>query len=142
MFNGCTSLTTPPSTLPATTLTNYCYQDMFTGCTSLTVTPTLPAATMAQQCYNNMFSGCTSLTTAPDLISPTLDATQSHMGMFMGCTNLTYVKCLATSITGSEALFYWLYEVSPTGTFVKDANMTFETGESGIPAGWTVTDAA
>ena len=34
MFYGCTSLTTAP-TLPATTLTVYCYQGMFANCTSL-----------------------------------------------------------------------------------------------------------
>ena len=36
MFNGCTSLTTPPA-LPAMTLAEYCYSGMFNGCTSLKV---------------------------------------------------------------------------------------------------------
>ena len=34
MFQGCTSLVNAPE-LPATTLSNYCYQNMFYGCTSL-----------------------------------------------------------------------------------------------------------
>lgn len=34
MFWGCTSLITAPE-LPATTLVNSCYTDMFNGCTSL-----------------------------------------------------------------------------------------------------------
>ena len=36
MFYGCTSLTTAPS-LPATTLANNCYMNMFYGCRSLQV---------------------------------------------------------------------------------------------------------
>ena len=39
MFNGCTSLTTVPS-LPATTLADYCYREMFNGCTALKVSKT------------------------------------------------------------------------------------------------------
>jgi hypothetical protein len=34
MFAGCTSLTTAP-VLPATTLTPFCYEYMFSGCTKL-----------------------------------------------------------------------------------------------------------
>jgi hypothetical protein len=34
MFRGCTSLTTTPE-LPATTLANYCYYNMFYNCSNL-----------------------------------------------------------------------------------------------------------
>lgn len=60
MFSNCTSLTTPPS-LPATTLAKYCYQFMFSNCTSLTTVPSLPATTLPQNCYQYMFYNCTSL---------------------------------------------------------------------------------
>ena len=50
MFSNCTSLTSAPS-LPATTLADYCYEDMFYGCTSLTTAPSLPATTLATNCY-------------------------------------------------------------------------------------------
>ena len=74
--------------LPATTLTNHCYHDMFNGCTSLTKTPALPATTLSDYCYWYMFDGCTSLTTAPQLTATTL-ATYCYSGMFKGCTRLT-----------------------------------------------------
>lgn len=142
MFSGCTGLTTAPETLPATTLQTNCYQQMFYGCTSLTTPPTLPATTLANDCYNNMFSGCTSLTTAPDLPATTLTS-GCYRGMFFGCSNLNYIKCLATSITASNCTTYWVYDVvTPTGTFVKNANMSsWTTGVSGIPTGWTVQNA-
>jgi hypothetical protein len=62
--------------------------------------------------------------------------------MFNGCTNLNYIKMLATDISATSPLGYWVYGVSSTGTFVKNAAMTtLPTGTSGIPTGWTVRDA-
>ena len=89
MFRGCTSLTAAPE-LPATTLTAYCYYGMFNGCTSLTAAPELPATdlTGASYCYSYMFQGCTSLTTAPEL-KATKIADACYSCMFAGCTNLT-----------------------------------------------------
>ena len=88
MFNSCSSLTAAPATLPATTLAQSCYQSMFYNCSSLTAAPALPATTLAQGCYQDMFSGCTSLTTAPELPATTL-ASSCYNGMFYGCTSLT-----------------------------------------------------
>jgi hypothetical protein len=34
---------------------------MFWGCTTLTTAPELPATTLAEGCYSNMFSGCSKL---------------------------------------------------------------------------------
>ena len=87
MFQGCTSLTTAPQ-LPAITLTQNCYSGMFADCTKLTNAPQLPATILASNCYDNMFSGCTSLTSAPELPATTL-ATWCYYGMFSGCTSLT-----------------------------------------------------
>ena len=60
MFNGCTSLATPPA-LPATTLANNCYGGMFDGCTGLIALPALPAITLTNHCYFCMFRGCTNI---------------------------------------------------------------------------------
>ena len=88
MFYGCTSLTTAPE-LPATTLENNCYYAMFASCTSLTTVPSLlPATTLTEKCYYYMFNGCTSLTTAPELPAITL-ANNCYYYMFNGCTSLT-----------------------------------------------------
>ena len=42
--------------LPATTLADSCYYEMFYGCTSLTTAPALPATTLADYCYNYMYN--------------------------------------------------------------------------------------
>ena len=88
MFYGCTNLTTAPE-LPATTLATQCYNEMFYGCTNLTSAPELPATTLATQCYSKMFYGCNSLTTAPAALPATTLAEKCYEQMFYGCTSLT-----------------------------------------------------
>ena len=87
LFEGCSSLTTPPTELPATTLASGCYSSMFQGCTGLTSAPTLPATTLASDCYAYMFSYCSKLTTSPELPATTL-ASNCYREMFRNCTSL------------------------------------------------------
>ena len=68
LFENCSVLTSAPE-LPATILTECCYQGMFKGCTNLTVAPELPATTLAVGCYNEMFEGCTKLSSVTMLAS-------------------------------------------------------------------------
>ena len=93
MFYGCTALTKAPE-LPATTLKEYCYQYMFLGCTALTEAPELPATTLAGNCYNGMFLGCTALTKAPSKLPATTLKENCCEQMFYGCTALTQAPAL------------------------------------------------
>jgi len=140
MFFQCKSLTTSP-VLPATTLAISCYSSMFSECTSLVNAPVLPAITLNDWCYSQMFSECTSLVNAPDLPATTL-VQWCYQSMFSNCKLLNNIKCLATSINVDGATRGWMYGVSETGTFTKDSNATWSTGEDGIPTGWTVVDAS
>ena len=89
----------------------YCYDNMFFQCTSLQKAPELPATTLQNGCYRNMFSGC---------------------------QNLRYVKCLATDISATDCLTDWLDGTMILGTFITADNPpAYESGTSGIPAGWT-----
>ena len=87
MFSGCTSLVQAPE-LPATKLNYTCYARMFMGCTSLTQAPELPSIYVVDDCYNSMFSGCASLTQAPALPATKL-ADYCYNNMLKGCTSLT-----------------------------------------------------
>ena len=138
LFNGCTSLVNAPE-LPATSLGSDCYNAMFDGCTSLVNAPELPATSLAIGCYSNMFNGCTSLVNAPELPATSL-VDYCYYLMFNSCTSLNYVKCLATDVSAPAAIAEWLKNVSPTGTFVKKQGVTYPSGASGIPDGWTVED--
>ena len=124
--------------LPATILSKHCYSEMFWGCSSLKTAPKLPATTLAEYCYQSMFIGCSSLKTAPVLPAKTL-VQYCYSNMFNNCTRLNYIKCLATNISARECTYYWTYQITGTGTFVKDSSMlSWTTGASGIPSGWTV----
>ena len=139
MFTNCTNIVTAPSVLPATTLADRCYSSMFNGCTSLTTAPSLPATTLANYCYLSMFNGCTSLTTAPVLSATTL-ANNCYSYMFYNCTSLNNITCLATDMSAAYCTNGWLRGVASSGTFTKAASMSWPTGDSGIPDGWTVED--
>lgn len=140
MFNGCTSLTKAPSSIgtSATTMVASACTQMFRDCTSLVNAPELPATALAYMCYEYMFQGCTSLTTAPELLAATL-AEHCYYGMFAYCSNLNYIKCLATDISAPNCTSNWVSGVAASGTFVKDANTTWQYD---IPTGWTVVDAS
>ena len=124
--------------LPATTLTYACYRDLFHNCQNLTQAPALNATNLNYNCYHGIFYRCTSLTTAPVLPATKL-ISDCYGYMFAYCNSLNYVKCLATEgITIPNALHSWLYGVASSGTFVKPAGVTYETGVNGIPEGWTI----
>ena len=114
LFSNCIALTTAPA-LPATTLASYCYDNMFSGCTALTTAPALPATTLKTGCYNVMFADCTALTTAPDLPATTL-ADYCYCNMFSGCSKLSKVKMLATDVSATGCLSYWLTNAGTSAT--------------------------
>ena len=116
MFANCT-FTTPPE-LPATVMANSCYFSMFSGNRSLKETPEFPATQLASACYQGMFNVCTNLETVHILPAITLSP-NAYAEMFKSCGNIKQITCLATDISASNCTTNWLYNVSPTGTFVK-----------------------
>jgi hypothetical protein len=108
LFMVCHSLTTPPS-LPATTLTPYCYNGMFFDCTSLTTPPSLPATTLADSCYTDMFHS-SGITTAPTLPATTLTP-YCYDGMFNSCHSLTTPPALPAT-TLAFGCYEYMFESS------------------------------
>ena len=142
LFKSCTRLKNHPTkklVLPATTLQQLCYSSLFEGCSGLTEAPDLPATTVPYGCYWSMFQGCSNLTKAPDLPA-TAPGRWSYRDMFKNCSRLNSVKCLATDLSVSNCTETWLNGVPSTGTFTKKAGVTWPTGASGIPDGWTVVE--
>lgn len=129
--------------LPATALTDNCYEQMFYYCIRLTTAPELPATVLGEQCYASMFDYCRSLTTAPVLPATTL-AEECYAKMFYDCASLNSVTCLATDLSAYDCTYNWLYGVASSGTFTKasSADWSRKTGYSGIPSGWTTQDAS
>lgn len=139
LFDANTSLIAAPKVLPAMALTNSCYMNMFIGCSSLTSVPSdmLPATTLAQYCYQGFFANCTKLVNSPVLPATTL-VPYCYQSMFQGCSNLKSITCLATDISATRCLYYWLFNAGGGGTFTKKSGVSYSTGISGIPSSWTV----
>ena len=99
----------------------------------------LPASTLADECYRNMFCKCIFLTTAPTLPA-TILAPYCYFGMFEGSGNLNYIECYAEELNDDTYLYRWVFDVSPSGTFVKKRGVEWTIGANGIPEGWEVRD--
>ena len=127
--------------LPAATLANGCYQQLFQDCTSLTKAPNLPATQLASNCYRQMFSGCSALTAAP-LLHVTQLVRNCYNSMFNNCTKLATVTCLATSgINQDYSTTYMLQfagsQVEGTKTFYAVSTAEWPSDVNGIPTDWT-----
>ena len=141
LFQGCSDIVNVDSNfLPATTLTDFCYDHMFYGCTSLTTAPELPATTLELECYGYMFQNCSSLTTAPELPATTL-VSFCYIYMFYGCTRISTIRCRArkkdVTSTYLSPTDSWLNRISvKTGNFYGYSTYGWGSGASGIPKGW------
>lgn len=126
--------------LPAKTLAESCYSDMFFGCSSLTAAPALPAETLVKDCYFNMFRGCSELTSGPVLPARTL-AGGCYATIFSGCSKLASVTCLATTISDNGCLDSWLEGIdgSIARTLYVDDSMTgVSRSDWNINNNWTI----
>ncbi len=138
MFELC-DLTEVPA-LPATTLAESCYRQMFRGSSNLQSVPKdllSHVTNLEPYCYFSMFDECSNLKNAPDLPAETL-VPHCYERMFEK-TKVSEIKCLATSFA-SGSTSNWLNTVSASGTFTKKAGVTWTSGASGIPSGWTVVE--
>ena len=138
MFHNCTSLTTAPTFTVEETAEKCCY-NMFRKCSKLSLVGSieLPAMTLTQDCYRELFRECTNLTSAPVLPAPTL-AQECYRQMFSK-SGIKTIICLATNISAQDCLNEWVSDVGSGGIFYKDPNMSdFPEGAHGIPQGWTV----
>ena len=95
--------------------TDFCYYEMFKGCTRLTQAPELPATTLANCCYNFMFSGCTNLSEI----------------------RVAFVEWKDSS-DQEDNTHLWVKNVAQTGTFYCPKALPLEYGLDRIPEGWTV----
>lgn len=125
----------------ATTVSEqYCFNRLFSN-TNITNAEhlMLPATTIAMHAYTSMFQNCTLLTKAP-ILPATLLTNSCYNEMFNGCSVLSWVKCLATDHSAYNCTYNWLSNVAATGTFIKASGITWSTGNSAIPNGWTVQE--
>ena len=102
LFYNCTTIkSVSENFLPALTLSPYCYQNMFEGCTGLEYAPNLPALTLTSFCYSRMFYNCASLKVSPSLQATKLayrcyDRMLYNTNLLPDCTNIDFTKADGT----------------------------------------------
>jgi hypothetical protein len=133
MFYGCNKMATAPE-LPAKEMKDKCYYGMFTYCRSFTTAPALPSTSLATKCYYEMFHSCSSLTTAPALPATTLKK-ECYYEMFKNCDVLTETPHLAAETLADDCYIY-MFQNCPalTKAYVK---VGFDTNCQGMFAGCT-----
>lgn len=96
-------------------VSNYCFYNLFSGCSTMTGTPELSSTTLAANCYQNIFNGCTALNRIR----------LGYKGSFSG-----------TGVP-SGAFTDWVNGVASSGVLEYNGTDTTH-GASAIPTGWTV----
>ena len=99
----------------------------------------LPATTLTEGCYQDMFNGCKGIEKAPELPAPKLEK-NCYQEMFYDCAKLNSVKCLATDIKAENSTKGWLGKAGTEATGEKVLEtlvpMTANS-DDGVPTSWT-----
>ena len=104
----------------------------------------LPATTLGEGCYRDMFRNCNNLTKAPDLPALKL-CNWCYLDMFHGCDQLGSLTCLATDISADLCVLDWLDDAGAsvdTKTFYKNPSVSEDVWHTGkVPLTWDIEDA-
>ena len=121
--------------LPATTLADFCYNNTFNGCRSLTGSCVLPAKILTNSCYFSAFrsSGIQSI----EIIGENSNVTNCLRQVLRDASSCNYIKLMANPTLSNSTEFS--RNVAASGIFVKHIDATWTTtGYDGVPTGWTV----
>ena len=99
----------------------------------------LPATTLTESCYQDMFNGCKGIEKAPELPAPKLEK-NCYQEMFYDCAKLNHVKCLATDIKAENCTKDWLGKAGSEATETKVLESVVPmtpNSDDGVPTSWT-----
>lgn len=103
MFENCHQLETSILELPANNSIYRAYLGMFHFCDKLRTAPIIKASSFGEQACMSMFNGCSSLTDVPsNMLSGTSIGSQCFSDMFRGCTSLTKAPDLPATVYGGN----------------------------------------
>lgn len=146
MFENCISLVKALDLSLITQVYEGSFEYMYANCVNLIEAPGVLKHKTYSYLYRYMFYNCSNLITAPDLLSTSSSSYSSAWQyMFSGCCKLSRIKWMynTNSWPSNNATSYWVSDVAPKGTFIKNkaATYTITKGTSTIPSGWTIEDA-
>lgn len=125
VFSNCSSITTiPQDFLPATNTADGCYMFMFQN-TGVTEIPNnlLKATTTSNSCYQGMFESCVSLVNVPsNLLPATTLSTGCYRSMFYGCSSLVVAPELPATTLAGSCYYAMFRECSSLNQVTTYAN--------------------
>ena len=132
-----------PSKSATTIEANNAFYGLFAGADKLVNNTerllVLPATTLTEGCYQDMFNGCKGIEKAPELPAPKLEK-NCYQEMFYDCAKLNHVKCLASDIKAENSTKDWLGKAGTEATGEKVLEtlvpMTANS-DDGVPTSWT-----
>ena len=107
MFEGCTNIKYTTSSLPATTLAEASYKNMYKNCSALIYGPSIAATIVAKESCISMFEGCSDMSrsTSPSLTSllaATILYEATYKNMYKSCSSLTHGPQINTQILANQ----------------------------------------
>lgn len=126
--------------LPATTLTKYCYDEMFKQNYELKQPPKiLPALTLAEYCYHEMFEYCYEIENSP--ILPALYGVKNcYENMFTYCQKIKKITCLLRNQTTVDCTRDWVrYDQRECGSlYIYPGAHWGNDSDSDVPRNWFI----
>lgn len=132
---------------------NETYTGMFRQCNYLVTAPNLPATSLAEYMYSQMFYECSSLEIGPVIFATTVNSTDlpPFYQMFRNCVKLKWLECRLSGNTAADLYYatgYWLYNAGTSVTGTKkirvystepwdSATGSLPGWPKAIPDGWT-----
>lgn len=140
MFTGCYSLLDASSIqINCNSIATHAFEVMFQDCMSLVTSPSrIDAISVRDRGLAGMFYNCTKLVAGSDVLLDSCTVVEGNAlsELFYGCTRLNHIRAIFP-VQNSAAVYNWVLGVSETGTFVTKENLSWQSGNSGIPSGWT-----
>lgn len=110
MFRGCSSMLSVPS-FYVYTAANYSQSHMFEKCTSITSAASIRLRGCSFSCFAAMFFGCTSLIDQPDMSEITsMSGSYNFDSMFEGCTSLTTAQTIPVTQLAPYCFYSMYYD--------------------------------
>ena len=119
--------------------TQYIFINLFKNCKDIITVPKLPATTLSENCYESMFEGCTSIIIAPELPATKL-VDGCYKKMFLNCEKLSGICVNFNDWNNGKNTLDWMKNVYLTGIFIKPNNLIQITGDSFIKETWVTSE--
>lgn len=113
-----TYLVTPPNVLPAKTVLTQSYYSMFGTCWYLTKTPTIDATSIGSSGCYQMFYSCWNLTEASSIVAKSIGSSGCY-SMFSNCDLLTTMPSISATSISSSGCYSMFYNCSSLVTAPK-----------------------